>query len=329
MNIHDLLHPQNLILYEVPDPAGGGGAAGAVADPSVQPPEGQGDPGTTPQPDQFWGLFPDVPEEMRAQLEPHLKTVQGHVTKLQQQLAPFKSFVDRGYDPQQIQGLFTFSENFDRDPLSTWLQIGQLLQQPDPTTGKSTIHEDLDLEILHKVATGQEIDDDPTAAAQTAGQLPTGAEGANLPPEVTQLIQDLRQKVETLESGFNDEKVQRQSATQQRLLKGAVENIRTTLKEAGYTDDQLAQHVPEETIRAMLVSTNGNAAQAAQRLVDLRSGILSSIVDTGGQPKPLDTSGGVPKPKTPPTRNPRDGFEASRPGATDFLRRQNRAAAQG
>jgi hypothetical protein len=86
----------------------------------------------------FWGRFPTVPEDQRAALEPHLKQVQGYVTRLEQTyVAPFK-----GYTPQQVQGLAQFAKAFDTNPLQTFLGIAAQLQQA------GTIHEDLDLEAL-------------------------------------------------------------------------------------------------------------------------------------------------------------------------------------
>src|SRR5438445_10841560 len=69
-------------------PAQGTAATGAPAG-------GQGQVQGQPTADGFnWGLFPDVPETQRELLEPHLKNIQGHVTRMEQQYAPYKGLMD-------------------------------------------------------------------------------------------------------------------------------------------------------------------------------------------------------------------------------------------
>ena len=52
-----------------------------------------------------WELFPDVPEDQRALLEPHLRNVQGHVTKMEQQYSPYKDLVEAKADPAEVKAL--------------------------------------------------------------------------------------------------------------------------------------------------------------------------------------------------------------------------------
>src|SRR6266576_2109896 len=77
--------------------------------PAAQPPAGgqgpaQGQPTAADKGgDGFnWGLFPDVPEEQRSLLEPHLRNVQGYITKSQMETAPYKGLMDT-VQPDQVE----------------------------------------------------------------------------------------------------------------------------------------------------------------------------------------------------------------------------------
>src|SRR5438270_119915 len=75
-----------------------------------------------------WGLFPNVPENQRELLQPHLRGVLGHVTQLEQQYAPYKGLMD-AVTPDQVQNLVTFLANYSSDPLATWMGLGQSLHE--------------------------------------------------------------------------------------------------------------------------------------------------------------------------------------------------------
>lgn len=311
---------RNLIpgfYFEYADPAGSGGAATGqgVSDPTGAQPSGQGTgQPTEPTADQFWGLFPTVPEEQRSLLEPHLKNVQGHVTKLEQQYAPFKPFLEAGYTPDQVGGLMNFARSFDADPLQAWMELGQMLQGGD----QPLISQDLDFEILAKIARGEELEEDPGQP-----QMMPEQNGA-LPPELVQYIQGLEAKVNQLEQGFTQQQNQAREAAQNRLLQQQFGTMRETLKNGGFPDDALT----DEALRSALITANGNVQAAIKFLTDQRSAILKSFTNSSG-PEDLDLPNGAPPTPPKPTREPRDGFEAARAGATNYLKRQNRAAAQG
>src|SRR4051794_27036558 len=109
---------------EVPEPAGGGGASAGQGTPQpIVQPTGQGAGEQESTADSLWGFFPDVPVEQREVLAPHLKNIQGHVTRLEQQLAPYKPFVNAGYTPEMVNGLASFATSFDRDPLQAWIEL--------------------------------------------------------------------------------------------------------------------------------------------------------------------------------------------------------------
>jgi hypothetical protein len=294
-------------------PAGGG--QGAVADPPVQPP-GQGEPAgqQDAQPnDDFWGMFPQVPEEHRPILEPVLRQqVLPHVTRLEQQIAPLKPVFDRGYTPEQITGLVNFSDNFDANPKGTWLAIAADLQE------KGVLPDDLDLDALKIIADGGDPDEDLGPTPQ--GQQPQGDE-AEVPPWAQEVIDWKRSE----EQRRQQEDAQRQQDAQDRLLARQMEKARTTLKEAGFNEEL----VTDKRLIGALLANNGDPTAAVADLTELRTGLLKGVVNerenNGG--KELELPEGAPP--TTPKRTPRDPFEAARGGAMQHLKSANRSAAQG
>jgi len=96
-----------------------------------------------------WEMFPTVPEEQRSLLEPHIRGVQGHVTKLEQQYAPYKSVIDSGLKPEEVQGLIALNQAFDKDPVNTWLQLAANMQK------QGALSDDLDLDAVKLVLEGK------------------------------------------------------------------------------------------------------------------------------------------------------------------------------
>lgn len=321
------------------DPTGGGGGAAAVADPpAAQPTPGQGSQDDGGGSD-FWGMFPNVPEEMRGQLEPHLKQVQGHVTRVEQQLAQFKPILDSGYTPDQIQGLVKFSTDFDQKPLETWLRMAAALQEPGPD-GQAIISDDLDIEILAKIAMGQDLDDDEPGAVQPPVGQGQPVQPGNLPPEVVEAMQAMQTRLEAAEAAVQRfeqqreaDQTQAQQAAQTRLLNQQLGTIKQTLIDGGYPSE-LLEDDPEtgangtQLMRAALITANGNAENAIKLLQTQRASILKGFTqDTTGKPAPLKVDEVPRSPRR--TREPKDSWEKGRAGATKFLRSQKQQAAQG
>lgn len=291
-------------------PAGVG--QGTVADPAQ--PEGQGagqqQNGTQPNGD-FWGMFPNVPEEHRPLLEPHIKTMQGHVTQLEQQLSPLKPVFDQGFTPDQIVGLAQFSQAFDQDPKGTWLAITRDLQQ------NGLIHEDLDVDALQVIADGGDVPDEPEEPQDPEA----GAQGEE---EIPGWAQELQQKIAEREEREQQAEVARQTQAQDRLLAKQMEKARSELKEAGF-DETL---VTDKRLIGSIVANGGDTAAAIKDLTDLRSGLLKNVVEsrettTGRE---LELENGAPPTKS--RRTPRDAFEGARGGAEQFLKQQQSHAAQ-
>lgn len=303
MFIRRILTP--FLYCETPDP-GSGGAGG------VTPAPGAVDPGTAPATgdSQFWGLFPNVPEDQRSALEPHLRAVQSEVGRLQEAHAPF-----RDMNPQEVQGLVQFDANFRSNPVGTWMDMAKMMQD------QGAIHADLDLETLLAVATGQEVADDE-AAVETGG-----LEG--LDPAVAAHIQRLQARVDEFDQRDQQRTVQQQTQLQDRLLETQKGRMKAALVKAGYPEGLLT----DELLISSIIAHRGLPSKAVETLLAQRNEILKGFTQTRTEPDPdLNVAGGGPT--TPPVPKPSirdagDPFAKARVGATSRLRRANRDAAQG
>jgi len=266
---------------------------------------GQGQQSTA---DGFWGMFPDIPEEHRSLLEPSLKGVQGHVTKLEQQIAGFKPLMDAGYTPDQVKGLASFSAAFDQDPLGTWVAMAQKMQ------ADGLIHEDLDIDELVNVASGKALENggfDEEPVDQGTPQEPDRI--AELEAQIAQMREQQAQQSQMTQAQVED-----------RLLQTQISKIRTTLTEAGIPEELIT----DQQIVANLIAHKGVPSEATKSLLSFRDGLLKGFTD-----KKTESTGELNMPKgSPPAppkgRTPRDGFEKARGGAEQFLKQNMAAAAQ-
>ena len=97
-----------------------------------------------------WELFPDVPEEQRPLLEPHLRNTQAHVTRLEQQYAPYKGLIDAGLPAEDVQNIINLNASFERDPVGTWIWLAQMMQQ------SGSMGDELDLEAVQAILNGED-----------------------------------------------------------------------------------------------------------------------------------------------------------------------------
>lgn len=293
------------LLFRAEPGGGSGGAPTAVpgaTQPGVQPTEGQG----AGQGD-FWSVFPNVPEDQRPILEPHLRQSQAEITRLQQQQAALKPITDSGYQPQQIQGLISFDQRFQSDPAGVFVDIAKMLQQNNVDVG------DLDLEAVIAIASGQDVPDD------------SGADG-EMSPEAQRIAQ-LEAQIEELKSGFQQDRTSRQELVQDNLLKTQHQKMRTTLQQAGYD----AELLTDARLNSALIMHGGNVQAALQDLTELRSGVLKNFTQTRKTPDPLETRNGGPQAPRPAVseRDRNDPFAKARVTAHNRLARANRDGAQG
>jgi hypothetical protein len=233
-------------------------------------------------------------------LEPHLREIQGHITRLEQEHAPFKQLLEAGITGQEVQSLVQWAQNYNADPAKAWLQMGQTLQQ------QGMIHEDLDYDELTAVATGQP---DPSEQA--------GADQGEVPPWAQGLMDEWSQfKNETAQ-----EKQPRMENAQQRLQQQQVSEIREELKEAGL-------ELPEgedgdRLVIGHLISNQGNRQGTVQGLMTLSGRQLQDAADNANQPAPTNKE---LMPKGPPAAKPRQERKASTGG--DPFKNANKGAEQ-
>lgn len=296
-----------MFYFETPE-AGGGGvgvAAPGGAQPAAQPAQGQGGG----QGD-FWSVFPNVPEDQRPVLEPHLRQSQAEITRLQQQQAALKPVLDSGYQPQQLQGLVAFDQRFQSDPAGVFVDIARMLQQNNVDVG------DLDLEAVIAFATGQEPAGEPAAAP--------GMEG--VPPELQAYIAGLEEKVNKIEGTFQTQQTRQQELVQDNLLRTQHAKMRETLQAAGYDPESLTN----ERLNSFLITHRGNVQAAIQDLTEMRNSTLKGFTQQRQTPDPLETRNGGPQaPKAASVRDRDDPFARARPAAHNRLARANRDRVQG
>jgi hypothetical protein len=297
-----------------PATAGQGAPQGA----GVQP-GGQGAPTSSPQPGsngsgQFpWGMFPNVPEEQRPLLEPHLREVQGHVTRLEEQLAgnPFKDV-----DAQELAGIKAFYDRYQANPVETWLQMAATLQQA------GVLDDDLDVEYLAQVAMGQAPDVEEPQPGQP-GQ--SGAEQEEIPQWGQQIISHLRAQAEREQQ----QQVANQQAAQKQALDTALGQVKAQLEAA-------KMPVPtDELLTANIIAHRGNIQEVVSGLTGYRDHIMQGVTQQrqGNQPREA-----VPKDGTPPTREQRrsstpgrrrDSFDVASESAAARLKAANEADMNG
>lgn len=291
------------LYFDGPDPAGGGGA-GTQPAPGT-PPVGQGPPagaapgavpGTSPQGAGVRQFFPDVPDEQWAIMEPHVGRFEGTVTQLQQQVAGFKPLIDAGYDPQRLQGLANFETNFANNPLETWIQMGQMLQQGE-NGQPPAVHPDVDLEYLAAIARGE----DPDAAPGVPQGQPGAPPGQQPSPELAaayEQIQTLTRTVEQMQQGLQQDQVSRQTAIEDQVLTRRLGQMRETLTKSGWPEDLLT----DENLGAQVIMYRGDYAKATKALLDQRAALLKGITDPRLNPNNPNPGTQLPN-GAPPSRD--------------------------
>lgn len=284
------------------------GPAQGTPPPAAQPAAtGQGDGGQGQQstgPGQGsnfnWGLFPNVPENQRELLQPHLTNVLGHVTRMEQQYAPYKGLMDT-VSPDQVQNLLTFISNYNQDPVSTWMGLGQSLRE-DGTIKNPNFSLDQLQALVAEQAQGpqQGMEDMPPWAQQMAQQM-----------------QGIMQYVDSRQQ--QDAQVQQQETErqQQAILAEAHTTIRDALKNAGIPEGL----VTDEQITAELIVRQGDINQVVSSFTGLRDGFLGNFTNqnSNGQ-RPPTISGKPPEaPKNGLRGRKGDEFREASLGAQQFL----------
>lgn len=265
--------------------------------------------------------FPNVPDEHWALMEPHVGQFEGFVTQLQQQVAPMKALTDRGYTPERLQGLVNFESKFASKPLDTWLEMGQMLQQPGENGAPAAIDPDVDLEYLAAIARGEDPDATPGVPQGQPGAVPQGQMTPELQSAYEQ-IQQLTQTVSQLQQGFQQDQVQRQTAIQDQFYNGRMTQMKDALKKGGWPEELLT----DENLGAHVITHRGNFQTATQALLDQRTSLLKGIRDPNLNPnQPTTLPNGAPQSRTRevPRRDRSDPFKQGTRNAEARLKRLN------
>jgi len=235
--------------------------------------------------------------------------VLGHVTKVEQQYAPYKSFVENNVNPQELEGLQNFAKAYQANPLQTWLNMARQLQEA------KVIHEFLDLEEVQALAQGQEIDD----GAVDPGAAGVETQGSNNPE-----LNELRETVGQLVNYIQQQEQSRQQRQADGLLEQSLNQMKQTLTDAGFPEGVFNDQI----LTASIVTHKGDVAAAVQSLTGVRDGLLKGHVENNTSDSDLDMPHGVPPAPKKNTTPPRDGFAAARGPAMQRLAASARASAQ-
>jgi hypothetical protein len=252
-----------------------------------------------------WGLFPNVPENQRELLQPHLTNVLGHVTRMEQQYAPYKGLMDQ-VTPDQVQNLLTFLNNYSTDPVATWLGLAQSLQEEG-------------------LIQSPQFSVDAIQAMMSA-QGPEMAEMGDVPSWAQQMMTDqqsVMQYIQQQQSAEQERAAAEEGRQQEALLTEAKGTIRENLKASGIPDEL----VSDEQIVAALIVHKGDISMAAQSFTGMRDGFLKDFTTANANGSRAPTvRGETPQaPKTGLRGRQGDAFRDASIGAQQFLA-QNAAA---
>lgn len=260
---------------------GGGAPPAAATPPAPADPNGQGAPpaGGTP-PDAGggfnWGNFPGVPEDQRALLEPHLKDIQGHVTRLEQSSAPYRELADAGLDANTVKGIMALNQAFDKDPTGTWVRMGREMQQ------NGSLPDTLDLDAVVTILEGKDVEE------------PAGGGGEGGEEEVPKWAQELKADAERRQQREDQETQTRAQQEQDQALNTAMEGMKSQLKEAGLSDDEIATI----NLTGPIIANQGDPDKATQEIINFWSAGRKSLTDNptpGGNGEGPNMPNGAPQ----------------------------------
>ena len=256
-----------------------------------------------------WGNFPDVPVEQQELLEPHLRNVQGHVTKLESQYAPYKGLTE-SVSPDQVENLLGFLDQYAQDPVSTWLGMAQEMGQ------SNQLPQGVTFEAIQALMQGQQEQGAPGQQAQPGQE-----------EEVPPWAQELQSRLAQQDQAQQQQQQAQDEAEQAQILDQAKTGIRAQLTQGQITEEQ----VSDEMVVAAIIANNGDEQAAATMLTQMRQNFLAGFANnqTGGPKEPAVEGKlpGAPKQGKSGRKDP-DGF-GSEANASARQRLGQAAAAEG
>lgn len=278
--------------------AAGQGAPTPAAQPAAAGQgQGAGSPTAGSQGDgQFnWGLFPDVPEDQRAALEPHLKGVQGHVTRMEMANAPYQPLTQI-LGPDQVENMVGFLNAYNSDPTATVLGMVRQAMEDGSLTA----------EQIQEIA-GQQ--------AQAPGQQAQPGQEEQIPA----WARELQGRFAQFDQAAEVQQAKEAEAEQTAVLEQAKTGIREQLTQGGIPENAIG----DEMIVASIIAHNGDEQAATQSLLQLRQNLLGDFTKkpTPASKQPTQ-QGKLPQTPKKSGRPDRDGFGEAKLGAEQFLKQQ-------
>jgi len=293
-------------------------ATGATATPGQGAPAGgaqpgapgqgaqQGQPTAAGKSDGFnWGLFPDVPETQRELLEPHLKNIQGHVTRMEQQYAPYQGLI-QAVEPGQVENLLAFLNGYGENPMNTLLGIAAQLMED------GTIPQSVTIDGLQQFLGGQQLG------------APAPEEAQPGPEQIPSWAQELMGRMDTYDQAQQAQETAQIEAEQDAVLNQAKADIRAQLTQAGIPENI----VDDNMIVSSIIANNGDPVATATMLQNMRDQFLGNFTNSrnGGSQAPR-VEGQLPQPTEGkkggrPSSKDDKGFDSAKLGAEQFLRQQ-------
>lgn len=261
-----------------------------------------------------WGLFPDVPEAQRELLQPHLTNVLGHVTRMEQQMAPYKGFMDN-VPADQVEGLMQFLNNFNDDPIATWLGMANSFVENGQISAPGFSVDALQALIAGQVP-GQSSVAVPGATAPDGGEIPPWA-------------QEMQSQLQAYQQAEQQRQQAQEAQQNEAILAEAHQGMREQLVAAGVAQE-IVQNLTPEQLSAAIITHGGDVNAATQSFVQLRDGFLGGFVQQNGNGKPpAQVNGDLNTPKTKVGKGRSgDKFRQASLGAEQMLRQGAQANAQ-
>lgn len=291
-----------------------GAPAPAQAQASAQGAGGQGQPTGQGQGSGFnWGLFPSVPEGQRELLQPHLTNVLGHVTRMEQQMSPYKGLMEF-VQPDQAQNLLQFLQNYSQDPLATFMGLAQSLKDDGTIQGQNFSVDALQALVNEAQGPAPGTEDMPPWAQQFAQQM-----------------QSINGWIEQQAQTQQQNEMQEQQRQNEAMLSQAYTTIREQLTQAGISNSEA--FITDAQLQAGLIAHQGDITQVIQAFTQQRDGFLGDFTRQNGQSgaKPPPTvNGKTPEaPKGGLRGRKGDSFRDASIGAQQMLSAAAAAEGQG
>jgi hypothetical protein len=212
--------------------------------------------------------------------------------------------------PDDIQGLLSFQQSFDQNPVQTWLNLFELLKND------GAIQTEADVNALQTMLSGQSPEPEAPQEEQSGGDMP---------PWAQQLAEGQQQLAQRL-----DAREQQENITQQdQQLQTVLDQMESQLDESGVTFDGWDEDDVEALMMSTLITTDGDPDRALSLITNFRQGQLKGFTEEAksrAEGRELEMPRGAPNaPKRSPSGN---NWDTANKGAAQMLQQRINAQAQ-